>query len=163
MADAIYTYAGHNFTLVSGAYTTADKVAATLTLTSPLGSGLSNQNELPKVVALQMSDGEQTLNASFASADVVFSTDPAGNISQWDVDLGYTNSLGPIIPRSIETLGNVAHGGGTDSGQIFFLGIPVEGSILNDPGVWTLVPEPGTVTLLAVGLAAMAGSQRRKI
>jgi len=164
-ANVIYTYTGNPFTTVQAPYTTADRVTATMTLPNPLAANLSNVDVTANLVSLSMSDGVQTLDLAnpgpgtnpFIIAE--FSTDSSGNITAWGVQI--TTSV-MTDPTSTVGVGILTHSG--PSIKVIDDGIEeappptgsVSGVVRNAPGVWTLVPEPGTVTLLAIGLFAMA-------
>jgi hypothetical protein len=167
-ANAIYTYTGNPFTTVLAPYTTADRVTATMTLTSPLAPNLPGTDLTPNLVDLIMSDGVQTIhlaNPGPGTPDIItfVYTDATGAISSWEVNLGSDIQIDPVT----NALVGVSTTGGTafqknDNGLV--LTSPTTfatGSVLNNQGVWTLVPEPGTVILLAMGLAAMPGLARR--
>jgi hypothetical protein len=170
-ADVIYTYTGNDLTDVQAPYTTADKVTATITLASPLGPGLSLADVTPNLVALTMSDGVQTLDLAnpgpgVPSIGAFFSTDAAGNITEWSVCVCTSNQVNPTTNVGVGiSTSSRSNGNSDDGGSI--LGPPPNyvfgGDVFNNPGVWTLVPEPDTMALLAMGLVAMAGLTRRRV
>jgi len=161
-ADVIYTYTGNPFTSAQAPYTTLDKITATMTLTNPLAPSLSLSDVTPNLVALSMSDGVQTLGlAGSTDTTAEFSTDSTGAITNWQVVLAILASPGTTRLLATEN---------TSLQEKDVVDNPVIGSIFlqagsneNSPGVWTLVPEPFSVTLLAMGLVAMAGVRRRHV
>ena len=157
-AVAIYTYTGNPFTTAPLPYTFSDYVTVSMTLTNPIAPSQNLLNVVPDLVTLTMSDGVQTLdlsNPNLASTVAAFSTDVTGTITGWSVGL-FQNPPGcPTSGCSIQTVNivNNVSDEGIGANQ-FFAGDAFNSA---DPGVWTLVPEPTTVTLLAFGLVAMVG------
>jgi len=156
-ATAMYTYTGNDFTIVTSPYTTSMSVTASMTLTNPIGPNQTNVDEVPNLIALSMFDGVQTINLSTPSVAPIatFTTNSAGNITNWDVELPVSLQFHIIYTENDSTLVQ-------DAGQLFN---GAAGANSSQPGVWTLVsvPEPSSVVLLAVGLVAMAGARRRNV
>jgi hypothetical protein len=164
-ADVIYQYTGHPFTDVVSPYTTADFVSGTLQVSTKLPP---NQQDIdftgpqpgePMLDAYTFSDGQQTFtqnNSHFNNAFV--STDSTGQITAWMLDFATGSAdidtdnepavVGPGVVRDVGTQE-------MDVGSVF-------GQVLGNPGTWTLVPEPSTVTLFALGLSLLATATRRK-
>jgi hypothetical protein len=175
-AVAIYTYTGNTFESVGRwpmpPYTTTDRVTATMTLTGPLGPDLSGFDATPNLVALSMSDGHQTLDLTNPGPGVpaiiaTFFTDAAGNITGWIARVGTFITVGPTKDVLFFGISTQSFPGSQIIDTVAQTVPPftsdLDAFVQNDPGVWTLIPEPGTVTLLALGLAAMAGVRRRKM
>jgi hypothetical protein len=182
-ADVTYVYTGNTYRNsgspnfaggFSPPYTAADYVTATLTLKNEIGA---NQTAFfvpfSDIVVFTMSDGVQTLDVfspQLYAEGANFATDSFGNITQWSVLLE-TSIPGPpgLKPLTASVLtskgfGNTPPWTADDSGWFSYVGtIPgygeyvfqPTGEVLNDPGTWTVVPEPSSVALVAIGLLGM--------
>lgn len=118
----------------------------------PRGGGLSD------VISLSFSDGVQTLDLSTPNVSptvLVFATS-FGDITQWEISLSVINQ-GGTSTNGISTDSVVQPPAHSDSASIGTL------TASSFPGAWALVPEPGTVTLLAMGLVALASLKRRDV
>src|SRR5271157_4794683 len=161
-ADVIYQYIGNPFTTVTSPYTTSEFVSGTIELSSVLPPNL---NQAPtQVNAFSFSDGVQTLTSATLGlpTDSLVSTDGSGTIvGFWEFVFGGSNPEAPIIQtlnafpgmqgpvtQDEERLGNLA------------MGEPI-GANTNNPGVWTLVPEPCTMICVATGIVGLAVRRRR--
>jgi MYXO-CTERM domain-containing protein len=152
-ADVILTYTGNDFTTVSGPYTTADMVTASITLASPLADNLDLFQVTP--LAFSLSDGVQTFTDATPSIAnfFVFSTDATGTITAWEVDVFFPSpSLAMIetlnFPSDTLFEDFARNATGSATALVTFL-----------PGVWTTtsvaVPEPPTVSVLGAGLLGL--------
>lgn len=148
-ADAVYTYTGKPFTIVSAPYTTADFVSGELTLAAPLAPNLP-LSDLTNIDSFSLSDGQQTLGSStpLPLQEIQVSTDASGNITSWHIFLGLSTSH--FI--STQDIPNVtADAGALNSTQ----------QADNDatPGVWrssvSATPEPASLALFTAGLLAL--------
>jgi hypothetical protein len=105
-----------------------------------------------------MSDGVQTLDLSsphLAAEGATFLTDDLGNITEWDVAI-FTQSFSPPGPLGGIYIYNVLSETPPRSAEdLGMLNPNIGGNISNSPGTWTIVPEPSTVTLVAIGLIGM--------
>lgn len=154
-ADVILTYTGNDFNIVSGGYTTNDKVTATITLTNPLGD--NENDEVVTPTAFSISDGMQTFTnmTSGISGLFEFSTDPTGEITAWFVHAG------PQLETFIETQ-NLS--GETPRDETVIQAFQ-EGAVSGSPGTWTsvmTVPAPPPSNLAAVGVLGLALFWRRR-
>lgn len=168
-ADVVYTYTGNNFddiddwNDVGGTYDTGMSVSGWFVLPAALAPNLVNQGFMPD--SWSFYDGRNTLvsGMSYSSNSFNVSTDNAGQITFWRIDL--TTNLNDSRIQFIQTfnspdlgfffdLGGIApDGGSADSGRID-----------NSPGSWsiTAIPEPGYATVMLLAAAAAAGLRRRK-
>ena len=145
-----YTYTGNNFTLVNSPYTTSEMVMGTFELSAALPPNL-NGNESSLVLSFTMSDGVQTLTSAEAFVETFqFSTDSAGTITRWDVEVAINAGNAP----SIETFNF-----GVSSSDIGSLTNFISGRNSFTPGIWTVsttpVPESGTLNMLFSGLLGL--------
>jgi MYXO-CTERM domain-containing protein len=155
-ADVILTYTGNDFTSVSGPYTTADRVTASINLAIPLADNLNLAPVTP--LAFSLGDGVQTITNAPIRTDssFAFTTDATGTIIDWRIDVRVV-----ALPNDIVTTGGPA-GQGIDEGIID----PVQvGSVFGDPGTWTTsasaVPAPPLSNLAAFGVLGLAFLWRR--
>lgn len=169
-AVTIYTYAGRPFSVVSGPYTTSMSVTGTITLSSPIPANSATIDVTPYITAFSISDGITTitqLNNEFGqNSSFLFSTNATGDIVSWGVSVDilnnmpgdafiYTNNGTGISPFMVHDEGRTYPNGvetvvPPDTSPVVF-----DGSNDNSPGFWTVTPEPGTATLIAVGLAML--------
>jgi hypothetical protein len=147
-----YTYAGNNFTIVDAPYTTSEKETGTFELSAALPPNLHNNDESSLVLSFTMSDGVQTLTSAEAFVEAfAITTDSAGAITRWDVEVAITGGFAP----SIETLGNPFA-----SEDIGSLTDSIHGVNVGTPGIWTVstttpVPESGTLNMIFSGLLGL--------
>ena len=156
-ADVIYQYTGNPFTTVPSPYSMGDFVSGTIQLSAVLppdsGNVLLGSNTPIALDGYSFSDGVGTLtfaNSIVALAQV--STNGSGAITVWSFEFsgtghGIVTQNVPPGPGSIQDLGDTT----------------VRASIVNDPGTWTLVPEPSTLTLSAIGLSVLAAARRKGV
>lgn len=91
VADAVYTYTGHNFDTAVGAYITLDKVTGTFTVANPLPANLSSSDISADVLSYSFSDGVQTLTeANSAIVSFLVTTGPSGVLSEWSITVWET-------------------------------------------------------------------------
>lgn len=159
-ADTVYTYAGNNFTSVSGPYTTAMSVSGSFALASPFAADFSG-GIAP--LSFNFSDGVQTLTnlntEPFSS--IYIQTDANAQILRWEIAL-HTPS-GSIISDN----GTIAL---DEGGVINALGLSQRGGNVEIPGSWsisTAVPEIdptySTSAIVLILCSALIIRGRRKI
>jgi hypothetical protein len=153
-ADVIYQYTGNPFTTVPSPYTVGDIVSGTIQLSAALppnsGNVLLGSNTPISLDGYSFSDGVGTLtsaNSIVALADV--STNGSGVITVWSFEFsgtghGIVSQNVPPGPGSIQDLGDTT----------------VRASVVNNPGTWTLVPEPSTLTLFGLAIALLVWARK---
>ncbi len=155
----VYQYTGHPFTTFTAPWTGTDFVSVMMTLANPLGPNLHQVSELGNLISLSMSDGIQTLScpgATCSYVNVLFSTDPGGAISGWEVTL-ISSALGE---PDVQTCNTNSLCGISDSSMPSNVG-PLNANF-NSPGAWIDLPEPGAALQLAVGVVAIMGLGLRR-
>jgi len=157
-----YTYTGNNFTSVISPYTTSERLTGTFELSAALPANLDFANESSLVTSFTMSDGVQTLTSPGAFVEFFrFSTDSAGTITLWDVEVANSSGTAP----SMETL-NFGFAS-SDQGSLTNF---VSGINNGAAGIWTVssttpVPEPGTLGMVfssLLGLGVLVGLKRNR-
>jgi len=78
----------------------------------------------------------------------MLSTNGSGVITTWKFKF---HGIGHDI-----TTNNVGPGTGQDLGDILYM----QASVFDNPGTWTIVPEPSTLMLTAMGLAVFGAVTR---
>jgi hypothetical protein len=131
-ADGILTYIGNDFTFFISAYTSTDKVTASITLANPLADNLNLAPVTP--LAFSLNDGVQTISNRTAPIITTFdfSTNATGEITEWDVGARFPSPSSGIY-FSIGTTNSPEFIG--DSGII--ARDTFTGFNHNDPGIWT--------------------------
>lgn len=148
-ADAVYTYTGKPFTIVSAPYTTTDFVSGQLTLATALAPNLP-LTSLTNIDSFSFSDGVQTLAIStpLALQTIQVSTDASGNITSWSIFLGVSTSH---YISTQDTTNVTADAGSLTSAQ--------QADNDGTPGVWrssaSATPEPASLALFTAGLLAL--------
>jgi hypothetical protein len=165
LADTMYTYAGNSFTAVSGEYTTSDSVSGEFTLASSLAANMTIATITPD--SFSFTDGIHSVtseNIGAGSGIFAISTDSAGNIDSWAIQIVFNDPTAiVIVSRNLP---------GVSSSPFLDLGIDLapntSGSVTDDPGIWTAsavtapVPESSSLMLVATGIVGAAASIRRR-
>ncbi len=170
-ADLVYTYTytGNNFAIiddsadVGGSYDTSMSVSGWFILQAALAPNLSNQAFLPD--SWSFHDGRNTLvsGMSYSSNSFTVSTDNAGQITFWRLDL--TTNLNDNRIQFIQSFNSPDLGVFADLGAIAPAGGNADsGRINNSPGSWaiTAVPEPGFMTVMILAAGGAVGWRRSR-
>jgi len=176
MAATSYQYSGNNYTTIidftppnGTTYDTSMSVTGSFSTLAPLAANLALTDISADVTSYSFNDGVATLDESTSIVLGVFSvaTDALGDITEWKIELGSGLPIGgtgsPGDQRQLISTVNIA-------GLVFDRGslqecagtsscVPIfadNGEVHNSPGTWTIVPEPGTASLLSLGLIGLA-------
>ncbi len=154
-ATTIYSYSGNTFTSVSGPYTTSMSLSGTITLAITLAPNVTSFDASSAISAYSFNDGVQTITdaAPPSLIELKVSTDGAGNIIDWawQVGLPSSSAIGTCGPSGAGAALNCSVIPGGD-----FASADLAGSAQNFAiGSWSLVPEPSTALLVALGLAGL--------
>lgn len=171
--DAIYEYTGDNFTFAGPGYEAllSTSITGSLALSSALAPNLTAYNALPDVTGFSLLVGGTPLGSLLPGpvtlGTATVTTDGSGNIVEWAVVASSTDGievLGLFIcnhPTSTLTcgLGFDAVDLLVDSG--FSELSDAVAYNLDSPGTWSIVPEPSSVALVALGIAGLGAARRR--
>jgi hypothetical protein len=151
-AEVAYQYTSAFFDNVAGIYTTSDRLTGQFTTAAPLPANLSFQDISSLVTSFSFSDGHQTISeldlGNFFVFDFYVSTDSAGEIADWRIQLFLSDS-----ERTIQTFSE--SGSHNDTGSI---DLSNYGGIFGTRGSWVIqttqeVPAMSRVQGLALGAA----------
>jgi hypothetical protein len=156
-ADVIYRYTGNPFTTVPSPYAVGDFVSGTLQLSVSIPANAVNEsiagNTPITLDAYSFSDGVGALTSvNSLDSGLEVSTDGSGVITAWS--FSSANSAGHSIGTENEPILVEDHGSTDITVQ--------EASVVNNPGIWTVVPEPSTGLLVAAGTLSLVGAKRRR-
>jgi hypothetical protein len=165
-AGTIYTYIGHNYTLCAGTYCTGGPYALSATFATTLsGSALDNlpfTAITPTVISFVFTDGSGLSidqNTGGARTSISISTDGSGNIVSWLAG-AYANSAEVQMQTNWHSPFGFIPGADFSETTAFFAGS--YGFVGNNPGTWTITPDPASGTLLGSGLLGLLALAARK-
>jgi len=159
-ADVVYDYVGANFTHANLPFTTADKVTGTITFATPLGANLNLATETP--IAFSFTAGVETITSATYNPNfgrLKFSTDAAGNITAWDIQVAFGGG-GQI---NIENFNSIIGPNVGDQAAVgaFYTG-PKDPSnasgknlVAGEFAIAAAVPEPSTWAMMILGFAGV--------
>jgi len=152
-ATATYQYVGNPFQMTLGRYTTNDSLSGTIELPSALAPNLSNA--AITLDAWTFADGLKVFDLGNSTVDSPrVSTDADGRIVNWSIDFSGGAAVG--------VMGTFDNGPADQIDQATdFIGVNSLASNTSVPGSWTLVPEPSTGALCALGLSLLAVARAR--
>lgn len=177
-AATIYTYTGNPYNFIqdqdppTGTYDNTMFVTASFTLAAPLAANLFLQDVGADVLNFSFSDGRRSItNSNVDGFQFVFSTDPSGVITDWNVGAGkgspYSDPEGLQISTASLSFSNYF----LDVGTIQVCATFVNGNCIstnydggatfNDPATWsfttdpTATPLPAALPLFATGLGTL--------
>lgn len=161
-ADVVYNYVGANFTNANDPFTTADKVTGTITFATPLGANLKLAAEVP--VAFSFTAGVETVTSATYNPNfgrLNFSTDAAGNITAWDIQVAFGGGGQINIENFISVIG-------PNVGDQAAVGSSFHGDANFNPGnafgknlvageftIAAAVPEPSTWAMMILGFCGL--------
>jgi hypothetical protein len=179
-ANYIYSYVGNPYTEISldqdppsGTYTASMMVTASFVLSTPLAPNLpfTDISGSPELLSFSINDGRRTYSSLDQLGTLEISTNPLGEVFGWNVSAGIGffggevgDEFGGVLTRSLPSLPSATDDadievcsavGGT--ANLFCVESTRDRAVnFDQPGVWTVVPEPSTALLMGVGLAAIA-------
>jgi hypothetical protein len=151
-AQTTYTYTGNDFTTFVGLTCPSDcSIDGSFTVSSPLGPGTTTTKVTPTAFDFYIStaDSPTWTNLNGASAGPFsVTTNATGLIISWDIAFYSSGHVYPIFVTSYGDSGN------TDQ-FTYGLNPPmtsyIDGLNTDDPGTWTMTPEPSSLILMLTG------------
>jgi hypothetical protein len=161
-ANEMYCYQGHDFTNVTGSYTSTEAASGCVTLSSALPTNSSLTNVGAEVLSFSFQDGLQTIAGTSApSFDQFEFATSGGAVSGWCVNVNAgpsyisTSTAGGCVFQAEDAVD-------LNNGSSFAF-------VNNSPGTWTAtavvastVPEPGSIALSATVIAVLGFAVGRK-
>lgn len=165
----------------AGEYDGTMRVEGSFSIAAPLAGGLVWQDLASSIVSFSFTDGRNVFTDANTSDDgddfvkLLFSTDAAGGITQWEIRLYNNAGNGQLGDQdhqlhSSAGLGSTGQFDNVDFGRIIECAPPVGVCNTRQDHAWQettvpfgwSVPEPRSAALLVVGLAALSQGLRRQ-
>ncbi|HZQ48423.1 MAG TPA: PEP-CTERM sorting domain-containing protein [Verrucomicrobiae bacterium] len=183
-AQVTYTYTGDPFSYNGSAYSYVTHVSGSFTVASPLAAN-TTLNLFPYTVggtitSYSFTDGRYTLNnGNYATSNPIgygtggsaptfaVTTGASGNIINWDLNIlspaAYINSYN-VSSWSAPVYNTLYNEGGPSDGVVAEPSSPYDAYNFGSAGTWTVtgVPEPGTLSLMALGLGGLAWFRKHR-
>lgn len=165
----IYTYAGNSFGPCAGTLCPATALSSVVTLSITLAPNLTDFDAAPFITAVNSTDGVRTITegTGFSFAEFRVSTDGSGDIVGWASEF-----LWDAGDNGFMSCKDVSSASGGNCGvfindldrTISYDTQPTSfASVNSKPGTWeTVVPEPNTALMIAMGLAGLGWRGRAK-
>lgn len=150
-----YEYHGNPFRIAFAPYTTSNFVSGQFTIDLPSNANLAYQNRIADVTDFSFSDGVHTLQDedSLVFKSISFATGGSGEITAWAINIEETSIVSTIFTSMVEDAGTIPTG----------INAFAEGLLMDNPGSWRQVPEPGALALLGTGFAGLGLFRRRDL
>ncbi|MDJ0847096.1 MAG: PEP-CTERM sorting domain-containing protein [Myxococcota bacterium] len=176
-ASTIYRYEGADYATASSPYTTSMSMVIKFEVASPLAPNLSEEyiSVSGSFLDWTIDDGVTTYTAATPGirSNFVVSTDAGGDITGWAIGAvvsdpppntfveSCSGDYRVLIPGNVGLCTAPAPLDSVSS-TVPFVGLTVLAEIPGAPGSWTVVPEPSSAGLAALGLAGVGWRARRK-
>jgi|SRR5215469_5981002 len=167
-ATVTYEYQGNPFTTFSAPsgssnpWTTSDFVSGSFTLPNALPANLSDKQIT--TAALNFTDGVNTYSyPALSGVPFNVSTDASGGITNWFIQFNVV--LAPGVPLMSLGTCHALCGTSSDGDSVdTLLGVQVgfASASNNNPGTWSIVPEPSTLALSSLPLLIFGAAVRRR-
>ena len=164
-AATSYTYTGADFINAHDPFTTSEHVTGTVTFATPLAADLNLANAFPDITAFSFTAGPEkltnlTFNPSFSEFEV--STDAAGAITAWHIDIGLGGGGDFILNNNwLGSSGDQVAVGANFVGDAHF--DPGEAFALNrTAATFAAVPEPASWAFMLGGFGLVGGVMRMR-
>ena len=166
----LYTYTGSPFTVVTGVYQAGDRITGSFAVSS-INTVDPPNGCCTTILSYSFTDGHQTFTEGNSTASfllgrgVLDGVAPNGQNVPWDISIstpaGFLRTLWGTDRADIAFVGqglDPANRGLNSDGTLDFVINGVHFNTFAPAGTWTAqaVPEPTTLMLLSVGLAALA-------
>lgn len=165
VADVTYRYTGNYFDLFYGSpvYSTSDRITGYFTLTNPLPPS-SDTRFSP--ISFSFTDGVQTITSSSPNLLLAYffaQTDTMGNFTEWEAEVATWDT------QNYATIWTYHYdpqiGGTEDLGWQYNIRWQSQamGYNLDEPGSWTMTPEPSSLLCFGAGVVGVMPILRRKL